>query len=191
MKQKSKGLLKKANEKCSKLVETGRIPRYWRPKTINNISIDDLEKVNYNNNTNISDLVDLKKTATQIAAKKIVEKYRNLARKKLSKPWATISDGLADLEMVDYNNDTNIRDLNDIADGLKKNKNAQIAAQNILQKYKKMSKKKVPLPFDLNDIVDTKAVYYNNDTNINYVLSSKGAEITATKIVNKYKNLRR
>ena len=93
--------------------------------------------------------------------------------------------------MVDYNNNTNIRDLNDIADGLKKNKNAQIAAQNILQKYKKMSKKKVPLPFDLNDIVDAKAVYYNNDTNINYVLSSKGAEITATKIVSKYKNLRR
>ena len=58
--------------------------------------------------------------------------------------------------MVDYNNNTNIRDLNDIADGLKKNKNAQIAAQNILQKYKKMSKKKVPLPFDLNDIVDAK-----------------------------------
>ena len=93
--------------------------------------------------------------------------------------------------MVDYNNDTNIRDLNDIADGLKKNKNAQIAAKNILQKYKKLSKKKVPLPFDLNDIADAKAVDYHNDTNINYVLSSKGAEITATKIVNKYKNLRR
>ena len=83
MKQKSKGLLKKVNEKCSKLVETGRLPRYWRPKTINTISIDDLENVNYNNDTNISDLVDLKRTATQTAAKKIVKKYRNLARKKL------------------------------------------------------------------------------------------------------------
>ena len=45
-----------------------------------------------------------------------------------------------------------------------------------------MSKKKVPLPFDLNDIADAKAIDFNNDTNINYVFSSKGAQITAKKL---------
>ena len=34
-----------------------------------------------------------------------------------------------DLETVDYNNDTSISDLNDIASGPKKNKNAQSAAK--------------------------------------------------------------
>ena len=45
---------------------------------------DDLETVDYNNNTSVSDLVNLKKNnrGTQVAAKKIIKKYRNVARKK-------------------------------------------------------------------------------------------------------------
>ena len=47
--------------------------------------LDDVEKVNYNNNTNVNDLdnLNLKKTSgAQIGAKKIVKKYRNMARRK-------------------------------------------------------------------------------------------------------------
>ena len=54
-----------------------------------------------------------------------------------------------------------------------------------------MFKKKTPLPFNINDVGDAETVDYNNDTNINDVLSSKNAQIAAKKIVKKYKNLRR
>ena len=65
------------------------------------------------------------KKPAQITAKKIVKKYRNLARKKTyQRPPPNTVDDLADLEKIDYNNDTNIRELNDIASGPKKNKNA-------------------------------------------------------------------
>ena len=47
-----------------------------------------------------------------------------------------------DLETVDYNNDTNISDLNDIVSGTRKNINSQKAAKKIPQKYKKIGQKK-------------------------------------------------
>ena len=49
-----------------------------------NISdLDNVETINYNNDTSVSDLIHLKKTnGTQLAAKKIIKKYKNLARKK-------------------------------------------------------------------------------------------------------------
>ena len=40
----------------------------------------DAETVDYNNDTNVNDVLSNK--STQIAAKKLVKKYRNLARKK-------------------------------------------------------------------------------------------------------------
>ena len=42
--------------------------------------VADIETINHNNNTNISNILSNK--SAQIAAQKIVKKYRNLARKK-------------------------------------------------------------------------------------------------------------
>ena len=132
-----------------------------------------------------------KKTA-QITAKKIVKKYRNLARKKTyQRPPPNTVDDLADLEKIDYNNDTNIRELNDIASGPKKNKNVQTTAKKIKRKYKKLAKKKPPLPFNISDVADVETVDYNNGTNISDVSSNKSAQIAAKKIVKKCLNLAR
>ena len=61
---------------------------------------------------------------------KIVKKYKNLSKKKVPIPF-NISD-TADGATVDYNNDTNINDVNDIAPN--KNTNAPIAAKKIVKK---------------------------------------------------------
>ena len=85
------------------------------------------------------DNVNVKQTSgTQIAVKRIVKKYRNLARKPpYQRPLPTIRDDLADLETVDYNIDTNINYLNDIVDGLKKIKMLRL----LLRKFHKNTKK--------------------------------------------------
>ena len=49
-----------------------------------------------------------------------------------------------------------------------------------------MSKKKTPLPFNINDVADAETVDYNNETNINDVSPSKKAQIAAKKFANKY-----
>ena len=46
----------------------------------------------------------------EVAAKKIIKKYRNHAKKKAQKN----QNQLADAETIDYNNDTNISDLNEL-----------------------------------------------------------------------------
>ena len=74
---------------------------------------------------------------------------------------------------------------------LKKNKNAQIAAKKIVQKHKKLAKKKAPVPFNTSDVADAETIDYNKDTNINDVLLSKSEQIAAEKIINRYDNLRR
>ena len=131
------------------------------------------------------DNINLKKTSgAQLAAKKIVKKYRNLATKK---PPVTTEFG--NLETIDYNKDTSINDLNDIAK-LKPGKSAQIAAKKISEKYKKIRSKKPPLPFKLTDVVDAETVDYNKDTSLIDVASNKSAQIAATKISDKYKKIR-
>ena len=40
----------------------------------------------------------------------------------------------------------------------------------------RMSKKKAPLPFNINDVADAETVDYNNDTNINDVSSDNSAK---------------
>ena len=60
-----------------------------------------------------------------------------------------------------------------------------------MQKYKKNSRKKSPLPFDISGVADAETVDYNNDTNINDVLSNKSTPIAAKKIVKKYRDLAR
>ena len=113
-----------------------------------------MQATDYNNNTStanyqnpiktdagVGDIINLKKTSsTQLEAKKIVKKYRNLA--------------------------TSIIDLNNIAK-LKPGKRTQIAAKKISQKYKKIrSPLSLPLPppslpFKLTDVADAKTVDYN------------------------------
>ena len=56
-----------------------------------------------------------------------------MGRKKLhQRPPQNTFDYLADLETIDYNNDTSISDLNDIAAGSKKISGMQIAARKII-----------------------------------------------------------
>ena len=101
---------------------------------------------------------------------------KEISRKKSPLPF-DISD-VADAETVNYNNDTNISDISS-------NKSSQIAAKKIVQKYKKLAKKKSPPPFDISDVTYTETVNYNNATNISDVLSNKNAQIGAKKIVKK------
>ena len=54
----------------------------------------------------------------------------------------------------------------DVSNPNVRNKNTQIAAKKIMQKYKKNSRKRSPLPFDISGVADAETVDYNNDTNI-------------------------
>ena len=91
---------------------------------------------------------------------------------------------IADVETVQYNNET---DFNDITSS----KSAQIAARNILNKFKKIARKKSNFPFNLSDIADAETLQYNNDTDINDNTSSKSAQIAAKKLTDKYRQIRK
>ena len=69
-----------------------------------------------------------------------------------------------------------------------RNKNAQIAAENILQKYKNISRKKTPLSFNINDVADAETIDFNKDINISNVSSSKSSQIAAKKLLISLKN---
>ena len=150
--QKSRGILRKEDKKAADWLRIAGFLGTDDLETIdydNNTNINDLddaETINYNNDTNINDLdnVNLKKTLeAQIAAKTIVKKYRNLARKKpYQRPPQNTFDDLADSETIAYNNDTSISDLNDIAAGSKKVSGTQVAAKKIIKKYRNLAKKK-------------------------------------------------
>ena len=114
---------------------------------------------------------------TKIHTLQLRKQWKNtkqISRKKSPLPF-DISD-VADAETVNYNNDTNISDISS-------NKSSQIAAIKIVQKYKKLAKKKAPPPFDRSDVTDTETANYNNAININGVLSNKNAQIGAKKII--------
>ena len=91
---------------------------------------------------------------------------------------------LADVESVVYKNDTNLQDVSS-------SKNAQIAAKNISNKYKKVRAKKELFPFNLADIADAETIDYNDDTNLQDVNMNRNTILVAQKISNKYKNIRR
>ena len=103
------------------------------------------QKLDYDNDTSVGDLINLKKTGgTQLAAKKILKKYRNLARRKpYQRPSASAATTeFDDLETVNYNNNTSISGLNHIVSGTRKNMNAQKTAKKMLQKYKQIAQNK-------------------------------------------------
>ena len=66
-----------------------------------------------------------------------------MARKKTyqRRPQNTFDD-FADLETIDYNNDTSISDLNDIAAGSKKISEMQIAPRKIIKNIQILQRKK-------------------------------------------------
>ena len=75
-------------------------PRNRLARDVRN-QFDGLETVDYNNDTNISDLGTKKKSGKQIAARKIVEKYINFARKKpCQKSDKKVEEDIAFLKQV-------------------------------------------------------------------------------------------
>ena len=80
------------------------------------------ERVNYKNNTKISDVSSNK--SAQVAAKKIVKKYKKNSLKMPSLPFGIT--GVAYAERVNYKNDTKISDVSS-------NKSAQVAAKKLLK----------------------------------------------------------
>ena len=88
---------------------------YQRPSENTSDDLADLETIGYNNDTSISDLNDIaarskKISGTQVAAKILltnIEILQGKKRKKKKKKY------LADAETIDYNNDTNIIDMNE------------------------------------------------------------------------------
>ena len=67
----------------------------------------------------------------------------------------------------------------------------KLLLKKIVQKHKKLAKKKAPVPFNISDVADAETIDYNKDTNINDVLLSKSEQIAGEKIINRYDNLRR
>ena len=116
--QKSRRILKKAEKKAADWLRKARFLGTDDLETIDynndtNVNdLDDVETITYNNDTNVNNLdnVNLKKTSgAQIAAKKLIQKYRNLARKKTyQRASQNTFDDLADLETIDYNKDISI-----------------------------------------------------------------------------------
>ena len=97
VRQESKGLLKKINEKAANYLrkvgylDTEDLETVDYNNDNNIVDLDDISTVDYNNDNNLKDLdnTDLKKTwGKQITTKKIVKKYRNHARKN---PYQRIS----------------------------------------------------------------------------------------------------
>ena len=72
-------------------------------------------------------------------------------------------DDLADLETIDCNNDKSISDWNDIAARCKKISGTQVAAKNVVKKFKNLAKKKAQK--NQNDLADAEIIDYNNNTN--------------------------
>ena len=108
-----------------------KISRKKTPFSFNISDIADVGTVDYNNDTNISDV--LLNKSVQITAKKAVQKYKILAKNKAPLPFNITH--LADDETVNYNNDTIINDI-------LSNKSAQIAAKKIVTKYRNLERKK-------------------------------------------------
>ena len=65
-----------------------------------------------------------------------------------------------------------------------------LVLKKISQKYKKIRNKRAPIPFNLNRLGDTDSVVYANDTDLQDVSSSRGANIAAKNILQKYKKMR-
>ena len=165
--QKLREILKNANKKTADwlrkawFIGTDNLETIDYNNDTNINDLDDVETITYKNDTNINDLdnINLKKTpGLQIAAKKIVKKYRNLASEKpYQRPPQNTSDDPADLETIDYNNDTSISDLDDIAAGSKRISGTPVAAKKIIKKYRNLAMKKAQKNNE-NDLADAETI---------------------------------
>ena len=131
-------------------------------------------------------VADFQKTLTKknarIAAQKISEKYKKFRKNKLKKPVNLTN--IDDADTVAYDENTDLRDV-------LSTKGAQIAANKISKKYKKMRARTQSFPFNLSDIADAETIDYNDDTNLQDVNMNRNTILAAQKISNKYKNIRR
>ena len=129
---------------------------------------------------NKSKRLPLKKSA-QIAAKKILDKYKKMRYKKPPPTFLVDEEAIG---TIDYRDDTSI-------DDVLSNKSATIAANKIKNKYKKMRAKKNTLPFNIDETERADTINYVDDTDIADVRQNKNALITAKKITDKHKRLSR
>ena len=101
------------------------------PIPFNLADLADAESVVYKNDTNLQDVSS--SNSAQIAAKNISNKHKKMRAKKELFPF-NLSD-TADAETIDYNDDTNLQDVN-------MNRNTILAAQKISNKYKNIRRKR-------------------------------------------------
>ena len=87
--KKCKNLAKKNTRQRDKQIEEDvafvkQVPVHPKDRLARKVrdQFGDLETIDYNNDTNINDLVPKRTSGTQTAAKKIVNKNKNLSRKK-------------------------------------------------------------------------------------------------------------
>ena len=111
----------------------------------NNVSNNDDNNIEKNNKPAepVVDVIDLKESgsATQLAAKNIVKKYRNMRNQKpYKRPHPAVVEAETDHDEISNREDT-INTLDTIAE-LQPGKNAQIAAKKITKKYKKIREAK-------------------------------------------------
>ena len=91
---------------------------------------------------------------------------------------------LAEEESIVYNDDRNLNDV-------RLNNNANIAADRIHKKYKKLRAKTFSLPFRLEEIEEAETEKHNNDTDLADVNLNINAAMAAKNISDKYKKIRR
>ena len=76
-------------------------------------------------------------------------------------------------------------------ENVRSNRGATIAANKIKNKYKKMRSKSNSLPFDLDDIEQAETENYVDDVDTADVNLNRNAAITAKRISDKYKKIRK
>ena len=138
------------------------------------------ETVEYNNDTSISDLNDTasgpkNNKNAQIAPKKIVQRYKKLAKNKAPVPF-NISD-VADAKTIDYNKDTNINEV-------LSSKSVQAAAKKIINKYDNLRRKRKST-LDISKLDGIPSSKKNKGTSLNN--RNKNAQIGDKKVLEKNK----
>ena len=134
---------------------------------------EDIETIDYNNDTSLDDVVFNR--SSFIAANKIKNKYKKMEAKKNNLPFKLVE--IEQAETINYVDDIDINDV-------KLNKNAAIAAKKILDKYKKIGRKRKrengsPEP------IEGRAKQPRSGAQ-----SKKSVIIAARKITEKYKKMR-
>ena len=133
----------------------------------------DTDSVFYANNTDLQDVSSSR--VANIAAKKILQKYKKMRNKTQSLPF-NLSD-IAEADTVDYNDNINLQDAN-------MSKHAILAANKISDKYRTIHRKtkraKSPEPIEGE----------RKRPKTSFSISHKSGRIAAKKISAKYRNSR-